>query len=392
MKKDRRILFTMTPPFNPNDGGVQRTTYKLGKYFTEQGYEVAYFSSAHMGHIKVEYGQLHHGSEPRGVDNPKNIEDLKELLSSSKPDIVINQMPYEAPLREALFQNKEKIGYLLLGCLRNSLFNFKNNARDRMSQMLPRPVFTLLNNSIGERLVQNRHWVKHRRDLKAILDQHDYFVLLAPPNKDELEHFVGKYNSDKVISIPNSIPSVVEKLPKKEKIILHVGRLNVQQKRSDLLLDFWENIYKELPDWKFQIVGDGEYFEELESDLKKRSLPRVQLEGYQKPEPYFEKATFFMMPSAYEGFPNTLLEAQSYGCIPFAFSSYAALDWIVNDEKDAFLIEPYNTREMAKMLNDVTKDESLIKSLQEGALHNARQFTIEQVGKVWEENFKNLIK
>ena len=59
-----RILFTMTPAFKPEEGGVQRTTFKLGKYFTKQGMDVSYYSTADKGHIRAEYGTLYHGNYP----------------------------------------------------------------------------------------------------------------------------------------------------------------------------------------------------------------------------------------------------------------------------------------------------------------------------------------
>ena len=80
-----------------------------------------------------------------------------------------------------------------------------------------------------------------------------------------------------MLSIPNSIPSVVRAPGQKEKIILHVGRLNIQQKRSDLLLKVWGKVFPMLPDWEFVIVGDGEYKEQLELEIKSKNLPRVKI-------------------------------------------------------------------------------------------------------------------
>lgn len=382
-----KILFTLTPALNPNAGGVQRTTWKLGSYFVEQGLEVYYYSLAHEGHKEPAYGKLYHAPEPNGSENPANIKDLEYILEQVRPDVVINQMPYYQHLRECLYHNKGKIGYLLLGCLRNSLFNFKSNVRDRMRQMLPKPVLTVMDNTVGEAIVQKRHWYTHRKDLKAIIDQHDCFVLLAPPNREELRYFVEDYKAEKVFAIPNSIPQVAKDLPPKEKIILHVGRLNIPQKRSDLLLDFWDFVYQELPDWKFAIVGDGPYMQRLRADLKRRALPRVSLEGYQQPEPYYEKAAVFMMPSAYEGFPNTLLEAQSYGCAPFAFNSYAALEWIVQDGQDAVLAPPFDTKSMAQQVIEIVKDKNALQRMQHAALQNASKFTIDKVGQLWLDFF-----
>ena len=383
-----KVLFTMTPAFNPNAGGVQRTTFKLGKYFTEKGLDVGYYSSANEGHVEVEYGRLVHGKDFGGVNSTNNIDELRSFIRKFQPDVVINQMPYEAPLRQALSEEKEQVGYLLLGCLRNSLFNFKNNARDRIRQLLPQPVSTLMDNTIGESIVQWRHKLKHARDLKAIIDQHDYFILLAPPNKEELQYFVGDYKSEKVVAIPNSIPNVAPALPQKAKIILHVGRLNIQQKRSDLLLPFWEQLYDQLPDWHFVIVGDGPYYEKLQYDIQKKQMPRITLEGYQKPESYYEKAAIFMMPSAYEGFPNTLLEAQSIGCVPLAFDNYAALSWIVNNEWNAYLCPPFDVGKMAGKAKELSNDKMALLQMQQSALDNAKRFTIERVGQQWLDFFE----
>lgn len=382
-----RILFVMTPAFNPNAGGVQRTTFKLGKYFTEQGLEVAYFSTAHQRHVEVSYGRLFHGSAAGGVNNATNIDVLRDVLHDWRPDWVINQMPYEQALRDVLEENKNVVGYRLLGCLRNSLFNFKSNIPDRMREMLPGPLFRLLNNPLGVALVGAWHRSKHRRDLKAIIDQHDLFILLAPPNRQELAYFVGDYKAEKVISIPNSIPEVSSGPLDKEKIILHVGRLNVRQKRSDLLLDFWQHAHAQLPDWTFVIVGDGEYGPTLKKDLQKRNLPRIEWVGRQRSEPYYQRASIFMMPSAFEGFPNTILEAQSYGCASLAFDSYAALEWIVNDGEDAILVPPYDTKQMAERAVALALDPEQLEQMSLAARENARQFTIDKVGEQWLELF-----
>lgn len=387
-----KILFTLTPAFNPNDGGVQRTTFKLGKRFTELGHEVYYFSTSDKGHVPPKYGELCHSKESGGVNNSKNINQLADFLKDVKPDIVINQMPYEAPLREELERQKEILEFVLLGCLRNSLFSFKSNMEDILKQSLPSWIHTLTNNSIVHSFVQWRHKIKHGKDLKKIIDAHDRFILLTPPNRKELNYFIGDYKKEKVIAIPNSIPDVYRDEMKKEKIILHVGRINIQQKRSDLLLDFWERCFERLPDWKFVIVGDGPYKSTLEDDLAKRKLPRVYLEGYQKPEPYFLKAPIFMMPSAYEGFPNTLLEAQSFGCVSAVFNSYYALDWIVNDEKDTILVEPFDISSMADRVVELINNEEKTQQMSAAALNNVERFTVNKVGNIWQSLFEELTK
>ena len=387
----KKILFTLTPAFNPNDGGVQRTTWKLGSYFSEHGYEVSYYSLAHEGHVEAKHGTLYHSKKSGKNGNPANISHMERVIENIEPDIVINQMPYEDELRNALYHLKKEHSFKLLGCLRNSLFSFKNNARDSMQQNMPGPIFKLLDHKPGIELIKLRHWWKHRGYLKDILDTHDHYILLAPPNREELKHFVGNYKSEKVAAIPNSIPGVHNNaLDKKEKIILHVGRLNIPQKRSDLLLDVWQKVHHRLPDWKFVIVGDGPYMEKMQKTIKEQNIPRVTLEGFQKPEPYYEKAALFVMTSAYEGFPNVLLEAQSFGCATVLFNSYKALDWIVHDGKDVILAEPFDTASMADKIAELAPNEQQLGSIQQEALENAARFTLPEVGKQWEQFFKKI--
>jgi glycosyltransferase involved in cell wall biosynthesis len=235
-----------------------------------------------------------------------------------------------------------------------------------------------------------RHKYLHRKSLRNILSNHDRYILLSPPNEKELKYFVGGFMQYKVMPIPNSIPEVQAKPGIKEKIILHVGRLNDDQKRSDLLLPFWSACKDRLPEWKFVVVGDGPYMAEMKDQIRNQNIERVTLTGFQKPEVYFKKASIFMMPSAYEGFPNTILEAQSYGCPVLAYKSYDALDWIVNDGEDAFLMEPFDVQKMADAAVDLAKDEKNLKLAQNAALKNAGRFTIDKVGKIWEELFEKL--
>lgn len=385
-----KLLFVLTPSFNPNAGGVQRTTFKLGSYFTQKGYDVSYFSFSVDGHIKCEHGELFHSREPGGVGNMVNLNYMEEVCSRFHADFVINQMPYEFPLTERLGGIKETYNFILLGCLRNSLFSVVNNLEASMKTLLPGTIFPIFNNGVGKKIALERHKYLHRKSLKHILSNHDRYILLSPPNNKELQYFVGDFMQDKVMAIPNSIPEVQDEPGEKEKIILHVGRLNDDQKRSDLLLPFWKACKDRLPGWEFIIVGDGPYKKKIEEQIKAQNIERVTLTGFQKPEAYYKKASIFMMPSAYEGFPNTILEAQSYGCPVIAFKSYDALEWIVNDGKDACLIKPYDFSEMGKKAKELAGNPGKLIECQNAALQNAGRFTIDKVGEIWEDLFREL--
>ena len=387
-----KILIVQSPAFDPQSGGVQRITYKIGKYFHEQGETVSYLCLAPEGHKEVEYGDLYYVPQ-KGEDHSKaNQEYIKSALNTIQPDIVVNQMPYLVKLGEILHHCSKSQGFILVGCLNNSLYNFKSNARYVSKLMLPSFVFRLLDNPMGTWLIQKRHWLKHRKQLKTILDQNHYFVLPTPPNRKELEHFVGSYHSEKVLPIPNSIPFVGSEIPKKEKIVLYVGRLNDGQKRSDLLLPVWKNVYPHLPDWKFVIVGYGPYKQAIDDEIARLNLPRVETVGKQNPTSYYEESTIFIMPSSFEGFPSVLLEAQSNATIPVAFNSYAGIEYIINDEKDGCLVQPFDTKKMAEKIVALGSEPGKIQTMAGSALQNAARFTIDNVGRQWLDFFYRALK
>lgn len=388
--KKLRIFFALTHALNPNAGGVQRTTYKLGRKFTEMGHSVSYYSTQNEGNLDGGFGKLYHAPEEGNVRNTSNLAHLKMVLLEEKPDFVINQMPYEVKLSKFLSTNKESLDYVLLGCLRNSLFSAKNNIRDTYKTTISPFIFNLfLDNKVGLKLLLWMHRIKHGRQLRRILDLHDKYILLTPPNKKELQYFIGNYKSDKVEVVPNSIPKVHYEEFKKEKILLYVGTLNISQKRADLLLEVWKRVFKELPDWKFVVLGNGPHKYEMNREIIQRNIPRIELKGNQKPEEWYKKAPIFIKTSAFEGFPNVILEAQSYGCVPIAFKSYDAISWIVNDKEDAVLIEAFDVDKMGREIINLAKGDYDINTMEEKAKKNISRFVIDNVAKEWMRLFNN---
>lgn len=389
-----KIVFVQTRSFSQNQSGVPRVTFNLGKCFTQQGLDVAYFSFKNKGHIKPKYGNLYHATEIGGLKNKTNIDYFKKTLLSLKPDIVINQMPYEKNLRDSLFDLSTKTDFKSIACIHNSLFNFKSNVKDIMKRRLPSPFGNIMATDILSQIPLQYHKSKHSKDLKAIIKAHDTTLLFTPSNYKELEYFLNPEDlrDANINFMPNPATEICETIPPhKEKTILHVGSINITQKRSDLLLDFWENIFENLPNWNFKILGHGPYFKHLQADLNKRKLPRVELLGFQKPEEYYKKASIFMMPSAYEGFPNTVLEAQSYGCPVVAFNSYAALDWIVGENNIKLLAKPFDTYSLSKKCLHLANDERNLKEMQNYALENVKRFALDKIADQWQNLFKQIV-
>jgi len=384
-----KILFVITAAFDPFGGGVQQTTFKLGRHFHENGLDVSYLSLSEKGHLEtIDYGTLHHVQRSGGADSAVNQRFIRQVIREVGPDIVINQHPYTYHLRNILSDMKEEEGYKLIGCLRNSLFSFKDNLENKVKEKLAgSPLLPLVNNKAGLSIILGYHYLKHRRDLKRIIDRHDYFILLAPPNRSELEHFVGEYKPEKVRAIPNSIPEV-HPLGEKEKLLLYVGRIDVSQKRADLIAPLWKKLHAKLAEWKFLVVGDGDYRKTLLKEIE--GLPRIESIGQADPAPYYEKASVLVMTSAYEGFPNVLLESQSYGTVPVLFNSYSAAPWVATEGEDGYLVEPFDLDAMVEKIVQLAANPEKRDEMSVRCVESARRFTVEEVGKIWFAFFEEL--
>lgn len=95
-----------------------------------------------------------------------------------------------------------------------------------------------------------------------------------------------------------------------EKVFLNVSRLLERKGQLELIKAF-NGLIKKHPDSKLLIAGEGVFHEDLEKEIKERSLQEsVTLLGNRDDVPVLLKlADFFVFPSHYEGLPGALIEA-----------------------------------------------------------------------------------
>ena len=387
-----KILIVLTHGFNPNSGGVQRSTYKMSSVFKKNGHDTHVFSYWRKDNKPQEVARLHVANEDGAQTNSNNHKQLRDLILQLKPDIVISQMPYDRGIGEACLEARNQHNFLLLGCLRNTLFSIKLNINTYIKRIVPHRFHNLFLNPVGRKLFYQKHKSKHSKELKHILDTYDYFVMFGPPNMDELKYFVGDYKLHKTHLIPNSIPCVETEIPKKQKRILWLSTINYHQKRADLILPFWKKVLHQLPDWEMDVVGDGGAFEEIKSQIDKERIPRITMHGRQVPFEFYKRAPIYIMTSAFEGLPNTLLEAQSYAAVPIVYDNYPICSWIVNGGESGILIKPFDVDKMAKEAVSLAKDKNRQKQLMEASLKNAKEFQLDKVGQMWLDFFDKQLK
>lgn len=133
--------------------------------------------------------------------------------------------------------------------------------------------------------------------------------------------------------IPNgyTVPPARTTLPGDEReYILWVGSLDPDQKQPELFLDLAER----LPDVQFRMIGSTENTA-YEAQITERAagLDNLRFEGFVPPDEIdqqYRKAVAVVNTSAYEGFPNTYLEAWRYS-VP-VLSINEMLDGLLDQE------------------------------------------------------------
>ena len=149
-----------------------------------------------------------------------------------------------------------------------------------------------------------------------------------------------------------------------EKIVLYLGRLH-KIKGVDILVKAFTNVIENLDDVRLVVVGpDDGSLDGLQTLVKDMNVGNKviftgPLYGLEKIKAYVDSEVY-VLPSRYETFPMTVLEAYACGKPVIASNVGGLKDLVINGET-GLLVEPGNKEQLAKnilyLLNDKGKAE-----------------------------------
>ena len=216
-------------------------------------------------------------------------------------------------------------------------------------------------------------------------------------NKIEAEQYKSAgVPSDKIAIIPNGIDlEEYSNLPPKgafkknfgleetEKIVLYLGRLN-EIKGIDILVKAFALIRNKMYNVKLVIVGsDDGYLAEIKALIKNlkiedKVLVLGALHGVAKVEAYVD-ADVYVLPSRYETFPMTVLEAYACGK-PVIASKVGGLKDIILNGETGLLFDAGDIVQLSKNILYLLSDKAMADDMGlKGKLFNGENFTICQV-------------
>lgn len=145
----------------------------------------------------------------------------------------------------------------------------------------------------------------------------DGAVFQLPKVKDFYSMVKGK-----TAIIPNPVLSddggiILQPFQKRKNKIVTLGRINIAQKRQDILIEAFDSFLKKHPIFELEIYGDGydSDVKRIKSLIKNKHLEKkVHLKGItNNPKAVLNEAKFFVLSSDFEGIPNALIEAMTVG-------------------------------------------------------------------------------
>jgi glycosyltransferase involved in cell wall biosynthesis len=175
-------------------------------------------------------------------------------------------------------------------------------------------------------------------------------------------------------------------LPRSRRLLLAAGRFT-PEKRFDFLIRAFSRMAVGCPDWDLAILGDGPERTSLETLVEDSGLcGRIFIPGAAgNLHDWYQRADLFCLTSAFEGFPNVLLEAMAYGLPVVTVNCPHGPAAICTQGVDAVLVEADDEVGFEQAITRLAADPNERARLGRNAVRIRDTFAIERVCQLWED-------
>jgi len=232
----------------------------------------------------------------------------------------------------------------------------------------------------------NKFWAFVR---KKVYPFSNCLVVQTEANKNYFEPYVK--TEIRVINNPINLDILKKKDPSKlkENIILNVGRL-AEPKNQDLLIRAFSNIKK--PEWQLILVGDGVNYNKYNDLIYSLGMENqiVLVGNISDVSTYYNKTKIFAFTSKYEGFPNVILEAMSFGIACISTNCPHGPSEIIENNINGILIPVGNQKMLEQSLTKLMTNKGLRESLGDKAQKSTLAYHPINIVKEWTELINKL--
>ena len=223
-----------------------------------------------------------------------------------------------------------------------------------------------------------------KRVFSFILEKSNNIVVNSREIKQDLVSNFYIRRSIRVIYNPVEIGNKKEQ--KKSGVaykVLNIGRMEPQKGQHDILKisTFFKKKHLRC---EFDIVGNGSLFQYYKTTIEEKKLDNVRLHTYTDDiKHFYESADIFLLTSYWEGLPNVLLEALSFGLPVISYDCPSGPREILCNGKYGDLCEVGDLNRLKELLKKqlISSD---TKDKVELSIERARDFDLKKITRQWD--------
>lgn len=358
------ICFITSDFPNALKGGVERVVHNLSRIFVTNGHKVITLSREAPCSNEYDKNQNFSLNNKTEILSPENTTFAVDLIKKFDINTIIYASHHHDMFELALEIKKQTNCKLI-----STYYNCPNALLKGISDEFAKIQFS--NNSLISKIKQyvflKLGYVIKLRKRKTYLrkkfsyqyENSDAFVVESIHYIKILASLIGK-DCHNIYAIPNPISKFNNNLTiTREKNVLYIARMNIEQKRPDRMLRIWKKVQQHFPEWNLLMIGDGPNKQDMIKYAEELSLTNLKFIGNSELLPYYQCSEILCMTSTYEGFGLVLTESFQNGVIPIAFKSYEAIQDIIQNNTTGILIRPFDENLYAEKLSMLMKDQTL---------------------------------
>ena len=374
----------------PGVGGIETSIGLLGEYLQQQGDQMVVV--AHRYGMDTAFTKrigeavaCHY--VPGGLKQDPEVgrQFLRSVIHEEKADLVLFLDSYARV--ELNLIGQPELGVPLIVSERSCPFNpHRSVSPPSLLQIYRDFRLRRYNKKVGR--PDNRRLALYEACSRYVLHSTRYF--------GEFRCLTSLQDIRKLRAIPNGLglrPILADENKQKRwpKTVLYLGSLN-EHKGVHYLLQAWNRLVPDFPEWSLTVVGDGPLRHEHERFTREQNLANVTFDGYQDdPLRYYESASILAFPSVREGWGLSLVEAMSQGLVPVAFNSYSAVYDIIDDGVNGRLVPAFDVDAYEKGLRGLMTSPEKLRTMAVNAAKKTEAFSMDRVGGMWRNLFQEVL-